>query len=132
MKHHISQEVIRAIIEDFNIWRKAERDFIPDGDYENSVLYALGSFNFAALNTETGVRVMKDVLNTTNELQGTAARLRRFVSSCMLKYGIDVVNQYAITCYEVLKLVYGVSDRTIDALRTVNDCAWVIIMFTIL
>jgi len=128
---HLSRDIISLIIADFNGWKNVERTLIATEDYDSSVLYALGSFNFASLNTDTGMRVMKDILNPTNEIQGTASRFKRFVSSCMLKYGIDMVEEYKAMCYTIMKKVYGISDSRLLELERINDCAWVCIMFTI-
>ena len=127
----LSQEYITAIIHDFLQWKQAELELISAEDMEHSVIFALSRFNFASINTEKGYRVMRDILNPQNEAQGTAARFRRFVSICMLKYGKRVVNQYKKLCCAVLEEVYGVPKKTINDLHNINDCMWVSVLFVL-
>lgn len=129
----IPQNIIESIILDFKLWKRAEEELANSIDLEQSVIYTLARLNLSALEgSEINLKTIKQILNPFNELQKTASRMYRFVASCILKYGADIVDLYKELCYQVMQDVFGLTKKTIDELKSINECCWMCAMFTII
>jgi hypothetical protein len=129
---HLTKAIINDIIVDFINWKNYELEVATRAGIESTIINTLTSLNLSTLNTDHGFKLVSDLLNMRNEAQGTASRMRRFVASCMLKHGMDAVNEYISICHSTMKTVYGLDQKTINKMSSVNPCFWMCVMFTII
>lgn len=135
MINRLTDNVKSNIVIDFRMWCSAEEELHRLSDENKntpSMIQALSRINIGYMNSSGGLRIVQNMLSVDNELHGTGMRMYRFSSSCILKYGFKVMEQYKKLCFKVMREVYYVRQDVIDELTKTNECCWMIVMFTII
>lgn len=99
----ITTEIDDKIFNDFIFFYDMEcklhkRNRDRSSEYNDNVCENIGTLNPESLNTEQGERRIDYLFGSKSQLYATGLRIATFTSSCVIRYGSDVMNAYKKRC----------------------------------
>ena len=99
----ITPEIDDKIFNDFIFFYNMEcklhhRNRDHSSEYNDNVCENIGTLNPESLNTEQGVKRIDYLFGSKSQLYATGLRIASFTSSCVIRYGSDVMDAYKKRC----------------------------------